>query len=656
MFLKNVNIGWRLGLGFTSIIFLMIILSGVTIGYMKQLADMTTKLYRHPFAVSTAVHRIEDNIARMQQSLRDLASTASFEDMDNATAKINDMEDEVFRDFKIVQERFLGDKKKVETARQIFAQWKGIRTEVIELMRSGHTQDAVLTIKGRGEQHLDILASAMFEFIEFAQGKADSFLANAENTRDHILLFTYILVGLIILAGTALGIMLTRSITRPLGAAIKGAGELGKGNLLKRIEIESTDEIGSLVSSFNHMAESLYRKTVSKDYLDNILSSMTETLIVVSPEKKGNPGNWAKAKINTVNHSACFMLGYTEEELLQQPVSSIFFEEEWEKNDWHEKLIEKGFMWGLEKTFRHKSGTPIPVLFSGSVLLGPGGDIEGIIYVAQDFTKRKEVEKALAEKTGELVRSNKELEQFAYVASHDLQEPLRMVVSYMELLERRYKGKLDSDADDFIHYAADGARRMQTLINDLLEYSRVGTKGNPLELTDSEGALRDALFNLQGAIKKHGAKVTHDPLPKVLTDPAQLMRIFQNLIGNAIKFQDESPPEIHVSAERLDNSALRTPHSELDKGWIFSVRDNGLGIAPEFQERIFIIFQRLHGQEKYAGTGIGLAICKKIVERHGGRMWVKSEPGTGSTFYFTIPEVPNLECSVRNAKMGDGRN
>ena len=240
----------------------------------------------------------------------------------------------------------------------------------------------------------------------------------------------------------------------------------------------------------------------------------------------------------------------------------------------------------------------------------------------------------------ELARSNADLEQFAYVASHDLQEPLRMVTSYLQILEQRYKNKLDANADQFITYAVDGARRMQTLINDLLNYSRLSSRGQPFMLVDCNVVLEGAIANLQLAIAESKAVVTHETLPQVMADATQLTQVFQNLIANAIKFCQNQQPRIHIGVAKgdtnLDGESLNVIPSADE--WLFWVHDNGIGLESQYAERIFIIFQRLHGRDKYPGTGIGLAICKKIIERHGGRIWVESKPGQGSTFYFTIPD------------------
>ena len=256
--------------------------------------------------------------------------------------------------------------------------------------------------------------------------------------------------------------------------------------------------------------------------------------------------------------------------------------------------------------------------------------IDGVTYadgLFSDITARKRTEETVTLQARELARSNAELEQFAYVASHDLQEPLRMVASYLQLLSRRYRGKLAAEADEFIAFAVDGATRMQRLINDLLLYSRVGSKGKEPQPTDSHAGLRHTLDNLQETIKESGAMIDAAPLPMVMGDEVQLIQLFQNLIANAIKFHGDDPPRVEVKAETYGEE------------WLFSVRDNGIGIEAKNFARIFQIFQRLHDRASYPGTGIGLAVCKKIVERLGGRIWVKSELKQGTTFYFTLARV-----------------
>ncbi len=296
---------------------------------------------------------------------------------------------------------------------------------------------------------------------------------------------------------------------------------------------------------------------------------------------------------------------------------------------------------GLESVeVLRREGLDVPVI----VVSGALGELTAVEcikqgaadYVPKDRPARlpESVRRAMREKKlradhkrslEELARSNQELEQFAYVASHDLQEPLRMVATYTQLLAERYQGKLDADADKYIHYAVDGALRMQKLVQDLLAFSRVGRHGVPLRSTDCNVVLQAGLKNLQAAIQESGALVQHAQLPRVMADSSQLVQVFQNLIGNAIKFRGSKPPVIRVSAEANG------------KEWVFSVADNGIGIAAEHAESVFVIFRRLHTRAQYPGNGIGLSICKKIIEQHGGRIWVESALGHGSTFKFTLP-------------------
>jgi PAS domain S-box-containing protein len=537
-----------------------------------------------------------------------------------------------------------------------------------------------------------------------------------------------------------------KHFTKPINDLIIGTEIIGKGDLTHRVKIKSRDELGQLANSFNKMTDDLQKTTVSKDYVDNIIRNMVDSLIVVNLD----------GKIKTINRATEELLGYNEKELIGQPIGTVIEAEEFSlfSNPKIDEIIINSSSLNVERTYVSKDGRKIPVLFSGSVMFDNDGKAQGIVCVAQDITEQKQTLEALKESeekyrlvfenakegiciyedfpdgnrklvdcnsryvemsgysreelmqisdtlkiqqdhrtpdqeaTGvdkawagqpysgvfswhrpdgkenyieytavsldiddrrftigidhditerkqaedelkkiaeKLTRSNTELEQFAYVASHDLQEPLRMVASYVQLLARRYKGKLDTDADDFIGYAVDGANRMQRLINDLLTYSRVSTRGRDFKPTNCETVFDQVLDNLQVAIEESDAVVTHDPLPTVMADDVQLVQLFQNLISNAIKFHGEQPSRVHVSTEQKENE------------WIFSVRDNGIGIEPEYFDRIFIIFQRLHSKREYSGTGIGLSICKKIVERHGGGIWVESQFGKGATFYFTIP-------------------
>ncbi len=350
-----------------------------------------------------------------------------------------------------------------------------------------------------------------------------------------------------------------------------------------------------------------------------LLEAAPDAMVVVNPA----------GEIVLLNVQAEKQFGYRRDELVGQQVKNIIPE------GFAERLVADALRsaedalaqqigTGIELTGRHKNGGDFPI----EIMLSPLESAEGVLVTAaiRDISTRKTAELHLLRKVEELNRSNEELGQFAYIASHDLQEPLRMVASYTQLLSRRYKGKLDADADEFIAFAVDGASRMQRLIQDLLAYSRVGTKGKGLFATSSEDALQRALINLRGAIEESGALVTRGPLPPVLADETQLIQLFQNLVGNAIKYQKPGGvPQVHISAARSGENK-----------WMFAVKDNGLGIDSQYFEKIFGMFQRLHKREEFAGTGIGLAICKKIVERHGGGITLESQPGKGSTFLFAL--------------------
>jgi PAS domain S-box-containing protein len=433
-----------------------------------------------------------------------------------------------------------------------------------------------------------------------------------------------ILLGISAILTIVFYFVLQKSVLYPISHLTQTMKKVSEEkNYTIQVEKKSNDEVGTLVDGFNEMLSQIQVRDAALDEAEkkyrSIFENATEGIFQTSLEGRFVSANPALARI----------FGYDSPEDLMGSIKDISRQIYVDRN-WREEFLHvlnaEGKISNFEIQGYRKDGGIIWISMNARLVRGKDGEVVCIEGSAQDITDRKRAEADVGEKTKELARSNQELEQFAYVASHDLQEPLRMVTSYLQLLEGRYKGKLDKDANEFIDFAVDGATRMHTLINDLLTYSRVGTRGKSLASTDSEKILYFSLNNLKMAVEESGAKVTHDSLPTVMADSSQLEHLFQNLIGNAIKFRGEEVPRVHISASPNGNR------------WIFAVRDNGIGIDPEFKERIFAIFQRLHGKDKYPGTGIGLAICKKIVERHGGNIWVESQLGKGATFYFTLPK------------------
>jgi PAS domain S-box-containing protein len=419
-------------------------------------------------------------------------------------------------------------------------------------------------------------------------------------------------------------------------AAARDITERKKAEAEKQKLLENIQQFAENLESSN---EELQSTTEELQATNEELQTTTEELQTVNEELRLS-GNYNRSlieasvdpfvtigpngKITDVNNSTETVTGYSRDELIGTDFSDYFTKPE-EAREGYKQVFLEGFVRNYELEIKHKDGHLTPVVYNASVYRDENGEVIGIFAAARDITERKKAEEILKLNINELARSNEELEQFAYVSSHDLQEPLRMIGSYLQLLERRYEGQLDDKADKYIHFAVDGAARMQNLINDLLAFSRVTSRAKELEITDVESIYNQVLINLEVSIKENNTVITHDPLPKVMADDTQLTQVFQNLISNAIKFRGEDNPKIHIAVVRKSNH------------WLFSVQDNGIGIDPKHKDRIFEVFKRLHKRRNYPGTGIGLSICKKIIERHGGNIWVESELGNGSVFYFTLP-------------------
>jgi len=463
-------------------------------------------------------------------------------------------------------------------------------------------------------------------------------------------------------------------IIRQLRQLQSHAQAIGRGDLAHHTASGGVRELAELATAFNQMGVALGQARQQQEqanavleqrvrertaelratslYARSLIEASLDPLVTISPD----------GKVTDVNEATEATTGVSRRQLVGSDFSDYFTEPE-KAREGYQKVLSEGLVRDYPLTIHHVSGRTIDVLYNAVVYRNEAGELQGVFAAARDVTERnqveeqlrlhrehlkelvaertqeleaanKQLEKEVAERTqaeklihqtaDQLARSNEELEQFAYVASHDLQEPLRVVTGYVQLLERKYKDHLDADADQFIHYIIDGVIRMQQLITDLLNYSRVGSQGKPFQSTNVRAVLDRVLVNLQKVIEESGAAVTCDALPTVLGDEMQLIQLFQNLIGNGLKFRGGQPPRIHVSARREGDC------------WTFAVRDNGIGIERQYWDQIFVIFQRLHTRHKYAGTGIGLAICKRIVERHGGRIWLESQPGEGTTFHFTL--------------------
>ncbi len=387
----------------------------------------------------------------------------------------------------------------------------------------------------------------------------------------------------------------------------------------------SNEELQSTTEELQVSNEAGNKFELASKYNRSLIEASLDPLVTI-----GSDG-----KITDVNRSTENVTGFTRDELIGTDFSNYFTNAKMARKG-YQQVFKEGFVLDYPLEIKHKNGHITPVLYNASVYKDDLGKVLGVFAAARDITEIQKAEDILVNyhdnleervkiRTKELAESNEDLKRFAYITSHDLREPLRMITNFLQLLERRYKDKLDQDAIDFINFAVDGAKRLDDMINDLLEYSRLTRIDLHFTQVNSEKALEETLIILKVLIEENNAVVTYDPLPNIIGDEILFIQLFQNLINNAIKYRSQETPQIHISAKKENNQ------------YLFSVKDNGIGIDSKHLDRIFTIFQRLHGKDEYEGTGIGLAIAEYIVHKFGGVIWVESELGKGSTFYFTIP-------------------
>ncbi len=448
----------------------------------------------------------------------------------------------------------------------------------------------------------------------------------------------YIVIIMISIAGAFY--FIGKILTLPIETLTRTVQAVAQGDFSARARVTTSDEVGILATSFNKMVEDLEKTTVSKEYVDNIMESMTDTLVVVD----------ADAKIKTVNIATCELLGYEREELLGKPIETILESKDIFRDKTKlEELFDIGRVVNYETEYTTEEGGRIPILFSSSVMKDKDNSIICIVCTGRDITERKRAEEDLKAFTAKLQKSNQELQGFVYIASHDLQEPLRKVMAFGDRLKAKCGDAFTDQGRDYLERMQKAAARMQTLINGLLMFSRVTTKARPYAPVDLAKVAKDVISDLEVRIEATGGRVELGDLPLLDADPLQMRQLFQNLIGNALKFHKEDvPPHIKIFSKNAKDGA--SSHSECCE---ITVEDNGIGFEEKYVDRIFGVFQRLHGRNEYEGAGIGLSVCRKIVERHDGQISAKSAPGQGASFIVTLPAKQFEVVELPTGETGD---
>jgi len=622
--LDNLKIELRLQLAFACVLLLMFAGTAISFWYFQRVRDRVAEISTAEQRV-TAVLRVNNNLLTLMNRLSRAADNRNPEYFETEARRLlRRFESDTaaatgaLRDIKPATGR---EKLVVDSLREVVETLPERLATMINLARDGDW----IALHGRlanQVDHTDYVAEALIREAEANVSETQSRLFEEIDNAEHQGVQTLALTGMLsFLAAAVLGFVVTRSITKPLAALDAGARALARGDFEYQIALKGNNELAHLAGMFNRTARdlaNLYGQLRNSEARFRSLIENASDLILLA----GRSG-----ELLYVSPSSDRVLGYSPDQLTGRSIRELVAPEEVPVA---ERLFpsvdaEASNTQRFELHFLHRDSSRR--LMNGAVtnLLGDPA-VGGVLINARDVSERRQAEEALKRSNEALQRANDDLSVFAYSASHDLQEPLRNLSLFSQMLQRKYQGQLDAQADEFIGHLTAGAARMSELVKDLLSYLEVSSARTQSALRSPvDAAIRKAVSNLQAAVHSNNATVHYDELPSVAVESVHLQQLFQNLISNAIKYRSAEVPEIRISAQ------------EFNGYWCFSVKDNGIGISPQYSNFVFRLFKRLHGQSEYPGTGVGLAICQKIVERHGGRIWVESQPGQGSDFRFTLP-------------------
>lgn len=633
--LDNLRIDLRLQLAFACVLLLMFAGTAISFWYFQRVRARIGEISTAEQQV-TAVLRVNNSLLTLMNRLNRAADNRNAEYFEGEAQRLlRGFESDTagaagaLRDIKPATGR---EKLVVDSLREVVERLPERLAGMIGLARDGDW----IALDGRlanQVDHTDYVAEALIREAEANLSETQSRLFEEIDNAEHQGVRTLAVTGVLsLLAAAVLGLVVTRSITGPLAALDAGARALARGDFEYQIALKGSNELAHLARMFNRTAHdlaSLYGQLRNSEARFRSLIENATDLILLA----GRTG-----ELLYVSPSSDRVLGYSADQLAGGSIRELVAPEELSMLDrlFAASDAEPADTQRFELHFLHRDGSRR--LMNGAVtnLLGDPA-VGGVLINARDVSERRQAEEALKRSNEALQRANDDLSVFAYSASHDLQEPLRNLSLFSQMLQRRYQGQLDAQADEFIGHLTAGAARMSELVKDLLSYLEVSSARTQSALRSPvDAAIRKAVSNLQASVHSSNATVLYDELPSVAVEAVHLQQLFQNLISNAIKYRSAEIPQIRISAQE-DNGY-----------WRFSVKDNGIGISPQYSNFVFRLFKRLHGQSEYPGTGVGLAICQKIVERHGGRIWVESQPGQGSDFRFTLPRSDGVTPSERS--------